>query len=230
MNSVMREEKKYLMNQLDYTKMSAFLADTLTPDPHNGATGYQIRSLYFDTIDDKDYYDKVHGFEMRRKIRLRIYDTKADFAMLEMKQKEGAYQKKRSLRLSRAHAEQISQAQYTSLLQYPEPFATECYAVLHQEQYRPKCMIEYRRLAFLAKENRIRITIDSNIAATETSINLYDPKLPLISVFNPFHSVLEVKFNGFLLTYIKDVLQIANYSEISVSKYCLARSFTLGTI
>lgn len=43
-------------------------------DKHNGAGGYRIRSLYFDTLDDNDYRDKLDGMELRRKIRLRNYD------------------------------------------------------------------------------------------------------------------------------------------------------------
>jgi hypothetical protein len=35
--------------------------------------------------------------------------------------------------------------------------------------------------------------------------------------------VLEVKFNGFLLGYIKELINSADKSELSVSKYVLAR-------
>ena len=36
--------------------------------------------------------------------------------------------------------------------------------------------------------------------------------------------VLEVKYNGFLLSYIKDMLSGAANGELSVSKYCLSRT------
>ena len=35
--------------------------------------------------------------------------------------------------------------------------------------------------------------------------------------------VLEIKYNGFLLSYIKDALRALDGSELSVSKYCLGR-------
>ena len=70
-------------------------------DPHNGISGYPVRSLYFDTLDDRDFHEKAAGVELRRKLRLRSYDPAADFAMLEMKQKQGASQLKRSLRVTR---------------------------------------------------------------------------------------------------------------------------------
>ena len=90
-------------------------------DEHGGAQGYRIRSLYFDTLNEGDFYDKVEGMELRRKIRLRIYDPDADFAMLEMKQKQGAYQKKRSLRMRRGDAQQLAAGHYSVLLTYSEP-------------------------------------------------------------------------------------------------------------
>ena len=93
--------------------------------------------------------------------------------------------------------------------------------------YRPKTIVEYRRKAFIAKENRIRITFDHQIRATETCWDLFSPALNLYPVLDAFNGVLEVKFNGFLLSYIKDLINGANRSELSVSKYCMARSATL---
>ena len=40
--------------------------------------GYMIRSLYFDSINDSDYYDKLNGEMNRKKIRLRIYDPNGE--------------------------------------------------------------------------------------------------------------------------------------------------------
>lgn len=193
-------------------------------DVHNGACGYIIRSLYFDTPFDEDAQAKEDGLELRRKIRLRIYDPNQDFAMLELKQKQGALQKKRSLRISRNDALELIQGNYGVLLNYPESFAVECYTIMMTRCYRPKVMIEYHRLAFIAKENRIRITLDTKIQASESCFDLFEPTLALVPVMDHFNGVLEVKYNGFLLSYIKDCLQLANRSEISISKYMLARN------
>ena len=227
MNEVYREEKKYLMNLLDMVQLSMLLESVMIQDVHNGAQGYRIRSLYFDTIDEKDYEEKLDGIEKRRKIRLRIYDPDNDFAMLEMKQKEGAYQKKRSLRLSREDAIEVSKGNYSCLLNYEDPFAIECYGLMQWQCYRPKTIVEYKRKAFIAKENRIRITFDSEIRATETNLDLFSPNLNMYPVLDMFNSVLEVKYNGFLLSYIKDLVNESNRSELSVSKYCLARSASM---
>ena len=198
------------------------LSQVMTEDPHNGVHGYVIRSLYFDTLYDGDYFEKLAGVETRRKIRLRIYDPNADFAMLEMKQKQGANQLKRSLSLSRSDAVALTKGDYSPLLSYKEPFAAECYALMRCRCYRPKAIVQYHRKAFIAKENKIRVTFDNQIAATESSFDLFSPTLNMNPVLDPYDVVLEVKFNGFLLDYIRRIINSIDRSELSVSKYVLA--------
>ena len=94
---------------------------------------------------------------------------------------------------------------------------------MQSEIYRPKTIVEYNRQAFIAKENKIRITFDNNIIATESDLDLFSPTLNTNPVFDKFLVVLEVKFNGFLLDYIRDLLANVDKSELSVSKYMLAR-------
>ena len=91
----LRMEKKYLLNLSERYAMDQKLSRVLREDSHNGTDGYVVRSLYFDTIDDSDFRDKEDGFEMRRKLRLRIYDVNADTAKLELKEKQGEMQRKR---------------------------------------------------------------------------------------------------------------------------------------
>ena len=227
MNEVFRQENKFLINSVDYMKLDRMLSSVLLEDPNNGPKGYKVRSLYFDTINEKDYEEKDAGVELRRKIRLRIYDPSNEFALLEMKQKEGAAQKKRSLKLKREDAILLTKGVYSPLLTYEDPFAAECYGLMNMMVYRPKTIVEYDRKAFIAKENKTRITLDSHIVATEASYDLFSNNLPMSSVLDDFNSVLEVKFNGFLLSYIKDILDMADRSPIAVSKYCLARKSTL---
>ena len=227
MNEVFRQEKKYLITQMDFFQISAVLQKVMLQDEHNGALGYKIRSLYFDTPDNSDYTEKIDGLEVRRKIRLRNYGPQNNFAMLEMKQKQGEAQKKRSLRMSREDANRLILCDYSVLKKYTEPFAAECFGLMQMRCYRPKTVVEYQRKAFIAKENKIRVTFDSNIVATETCYDIFSDSLAMYPVLDPFNLVLEIKFNGFMLSYIKDLINLADRSSLSVSKYCLARSAAL---
>lgn len=228
MNTVFRQEHKYLITLSDYKKYSQRFAQVLVQDSNNGIDGYSIRSLYFDSLNNQDFYQKEEGLEVRKKIRLRIYDTESKVAKLEMKQKQGKEQLKRSLNITKEDAILLSKGIYTPLLNYPQPFAAECFAVMNMEGYRPKTIVEYNRKAFMAKENKIRITFDTNIRSTESCMDLFSDQLCMYPVFDQFNVVLEVKYDGFLLSYIRDILNEIDKSAISVSKYCLGRSIGMG--
>ncbi len=224
MNEVLRREEKYLISLTDYYRLSRKLGRLMQADPHNRDEGYPVRSLYFDSLDDRDFSEKEDGVELRRKLRLRCYGPESDVATLEMKQKEGNLQLKRSVRLERDAAIRLTHGDYAPLLNCTEPFALECYALMQTHCYLPRSVVEYRRLAFMAEENNTRITFDHKIAATEANFDIFDPKLPLYPVFGQELAVLEVKYNGFLLSYIKDLLREVDGSTLSISKYIQSRS------
>ena len=79
-------------------------------------------------------------------------------------------------------AERLCRGDYRPLTQYDDPFAAECYGLLHCRCYRPKAVVEYLRQAYIARENHIRITLDSRITGTETSFDLFSRNLPQFPV------------------------------------------------
>lgn len=229
MRNVNRTEKKYLLDIPEALKLQNQLGKVMSGDPHNGAQGYSVRSLYFDTPHERDFAEKLFGLDPRRKVRIRTYmPNHNDFALLELKQKQGDFQQKRSLTVNREETAQLILGKYDFLLERQENFAKEMFALLTINAYRPRTIVEYDRTAFIAKENKIRITFDRNIRANEFNYSLFESNLPLAPVFDPFNVVLEVKYDGFLLSYIKTILNMANKSSLSVSKYCLARSTTMA--
>ena len=132
MLEVNRREFKYLVSPVQTAQIARRLERVMLPDPNNGADGYTVRSLYFDTLSDRDYTDKLNGYYQRRKIRLRSYGTDSTLK-LELKEKQGDYQRKRSLLLTRPEAEQMQHGQYGFLLARPEPLAQQLYTRLVTE-------------------------------------------------------------------------------------------------
>ena len=65
MRVVSRKEKKFLVDLAGAKKLEGILASVVAPDPHNGLQGYPIRSLYFDTLHDRDYAEKLMGTDPR---------------------------------------------------------------------------------------------------------------------------------------------------------------------
>ena len=116
-----------------------------------------------------------------------------------MKQKQGSNQLKRSLTISREHAEELMKGHYEVLLEYSDPFATECYGVLKTNCYIPKVIVEYKRMAFVFKENDTRITFDSNISASKLTGRFLEEYAGCFPVIHPGCVVMEVKYNNFPL-------------------------------
>lgn len=225
---VLRQEHKFSINEMQFWQYSAKMSQVLKKDANSGADGYMVRSLYFDTLGDSDYYTKIDGVDSRRKVRLRIYRPDSDFALLEMKQKQSVVQQKRSVKISRVDAMHLCNGDYTPLLKYDNPFALECYTLMESRGYLPKAIVQYQRNAFTANGNEIRITFDRRIVATESNFDIFSDKLCMYPVQDPFITVLEVKYNNFLYSYIKELMQRLEKSAIAASKYCMARSISLG--
>lgn len=224
LTSVLRTENKYLLAQTQYLSCKGRVASILRADTNNKSSGYLVRSLYFDTLDDSDYVDKMRGLENRRKLRLRIYHPDAAFAKLELKEKSGAYQRKRSLTVTRKQAERLVVGDFEVLGELDHPFAAEIRNLVACRIYRPKCILEYERCAFLHPVNRIRVTFDHNVRAGLVPQSFFQPKPSLCPVLPPDQVILEVKYDGFLFSYIKDTLDACDCSPVSVSKYCMART------
>lgn len=222
LRKVLRQERKFLLTAPQALKLETNLRSFLKEDPHNGERGYIVRSLYFDTILMRDYQEKLAGVEIRRKMRLRIYDMADDFALLEMKQKQGSSQLKRSLRITREHAKALCMGDYGPLKAYQDAFGAECYGIFKMHTYRSEVLLEYRRKAYVVPENDIRITLDSQVRAVKTNQDIYEEQPGMVPVLHPGFTVLEVKYNHFLLSYVKELLNTSNKSETAVSKYAMA--------
>lgn len=225
---VFRTEKKYVLNTIQASGIFSRLSMVMQGDLHNGTNAYMVRSLYFDTVYNDDYFEKMAGIERRRKIRLRIYDVNSPTAKLEIKEKQGANQLKRSLTVSREDAMELQKGNYEVLRNREEPLAKELFTLMTTRQYRPVCIVEYQRRAFMSYTNDIRITFDSKITSNEGNFSIFDKEMQTYPVF-PFNEmVLEVKYNGFLLSYIKDMVSCLDCEENAISKYCMARMYGLG--
>lgn len=223
--NVSRKELKYLINASQYGFISNVFDGVLIPDKNNGAFGYKIRSLYFDTPFNKDFYERVDGIENRKKIRLRTYDVDSPKVKLEVKRKFGTSQRKDSLVIDREDAQKLIECDYEVLLKYDNKVANTIYNIMKIDYYRPVVLIEYRRKAFIHTTNSIRITLDSEICSNEIQLDFFNKDAVLYPLFDYDTKVLEVKYDKFLYRWISDILASCDVKQQSVSKYSLSRSF-----
>ncbi len=227
--NVFRKEKKYVISLRIASQQFNLLKQVLHEDAHNGNDGYLVRSLYFDTIYNTDFEEKQEGLLNRKKIRLRSYSLKEPYVKLEMKEKFNDNQRKRSLLITKEEASRLIECDYSVLIKDKNnKFAEELYLEMSTKRYVPKCIVEYQRKAFIVPENDIRITFDSDLRATESNLDFFSNNLPLYPVGHPDDVTMEVKYNHFLFSYVKDLLDNCKKTQTSNSKYCRARSVSFG--
>lgn len=222
---VNRRELKFAISERDYVRLNKQLNQVLRPDPHNGEEGYTIRSLYFDSINEDDFYSKMDGEEVRKKIRLRIYHPTDKTAKLEIKRKMNINQRKETLSISKEDAEALINLDYSVLLKYDSPVAQAAYNMMTIDQYYPKVLIDYKRKAFIHDENNIRVTLDSDIRSNESDFNMFSEDVYTTPVYAHWHALLEVKFDGDFFNWITDTLVADDATFQSLSKYCVGRKF-----
>lgn len=218
MLSVLRSELKYWISYQDSLILQAELNELLMPDSYSEDGFYRVKSLYFDSLNQKDYVQKLDGVENRKKIRMRIYDEDTDTVKLECKHKSGALQHKESLLISREDAARYMEGDYGTLLDYEEELAWRLYSDMTLGCYRPVVVIEYERFAYMYGEYNTRITIDRHVRSSELSLDLFDKDLPWIHTVEDA-VILEVKFDGKLIEPIKRILAKYHLTNVSVSKY-----------
>lgn len=220
---VNRRELKYPIGEMDYYKVNELFKKVLTPDKNNKEYGYRIRSLYFDSINNCDYYSKMNGEEIRKKIRLRIYDTNTDTVKLEIKRKLNISQIKETVTISREDAIKLINKDYSVLLKYDNQTANSAYNIMTTDQYQPVVLVDYNRIAYIHNENNIRVTLDSDIRSNEFDFNMFSEDVIMTPIVDYYSALLEVKFDGELFCWISQALTGLDTTNQSLSKYCSSR-------
>jgi hypothetical protein len=75
MRSFNRFELKYLLHADSVDLLARDLAGPLRPDRHGHDGRYALTSLYYDSPDLVYYWAKVDALKVRRKLRIRHYET-----------------------------------------------------------------------------------------------------------------------------------------------------------
>ena len=224
-----RHELKYYITLGEYELLQRKLSLTMERDAFAKKNGgeYFIRSLYFDDRDDSAFREKLSGIDERDKFRIRIYDMRDDVIKLECKHKSNGYIKKQSIGLSRKEYEKLISGDRLFLLNRPEPFARRMYLEFAQRALKPAVIVDYTREAFVFPMEDVRVTFDKNVRTGLRSVDMFNAGIPTYPVIDDYGMVLEIKFNRFLPTYIRSLLQLEASQRSAISKYVLCRKFEL---
>jgi len=84
-----RHEWKHRISFCDTLSLRQRLRAVMEPDSHGEDGKYRVRSLYFDSPEDKALREKLDGVSRREKFRLRYYNGDLSTLHLEKKSKNG---------------------------------------------------------------------------------------------------------------------------------------------
>ena len=137
---------------------------------------------------------------------MRVYSPYDKTAKLEIKAKEGKYQKKVSIIVSREEAEQLIAGDFSCLSNKESEQAEHIRLTMEEGQYRPRVMVEYDRCAYYLPARDIRITFDYNAGASRVNFDIFSENICWTPLRPKSVGVLEVKFNGILFSYVENLL------------------------
>lgn len=216
-----RHELKFLVPDITLEKLRYRLSAVMEMDEHHHESSYGIRSLYFDDYDDKCLSENLAGTDNRYKYRIRLYDGNTDYINLEKKYKLRGMTKKVMELVS---ASQARECALSGCYEADTPLATELYASHLQSGMRPKCIVEYDRLAFVEPVGNVRITFDMNLRGSREVERFLDYSEDFtIPILPAGMHILEVKYDELLPRHILQLVDTNNLQRQSISKYALVR-------
>lgn len=172
-----RYEKKYLLNEAQYQRISALLREHMVPDKYNvDGKKYTISNIYFDTREDYLIRRSLEKPEYKEKLRLRSYGpvTEEDKIFLEIKKKNlELVNKRRTVMTLKEAREYLLEGKWPENGSSNPQILREIDYLLSHERVEPKVYLAYDRIAwFSPEETGMRVTIDSGIRARRTDVRL----------------------------------------------------------
>lgn len=226
-----RFEFKYFLTFEEFRDIRRRLApyvslDGFAKDSRSGF--YEVISLYYDSPKFYYYHEKQDGVRNRKKIRLRRYEVDGRStgpSFFEIKRKFDAVILKDRFLLDRD-----TEARFAATRRLPPQEAGrdanvariigEYDAERVRRSLEPKVLVRYRREPYLGCYNQnFRVTFDYHITACESD-HLYAGGVARDVLQDGV--IMELKFNGRLPRYIREVIESYSLERIAYSKYCRA--------
>ena len=221
-----RHELKYYLNTADYLIIKNRLSTIAGPDEHTDANGsYRIRSLYFETPDDKALLEKLYGVNEREKFRIRYYNNDTSFIRLEKKTKINNLTNKISASVTKDECEKLIAGDTEWMRESKNGLILELYAKMKYQLLRPKTLVDYMREPFVYRPGNVRVTFDTKISTGVNSTDLFSAKTPMIKTHGEPVIIMEVKYDNYLPEIIRSMVQVQNRRVTAFSKYAVARVF-----
>ena len=220
-----RHEWKHEISRADLFAIRQRLRAVAETDPHAVDGKYQIRSLYFDNLYDKALRENVDGVNLREKFRIRCYNGDTSFLVLEKKSKINGLGTKFSARLTAGEAQRIVDGDVDWMAEAADrPVVQELYCKMRSQGLRPTTIVDYTREPYIYRPGNVRVTFDYDIRTGLRRTDFLNPDCPTIPAGNA-PILLEVKWDSFLPSVIRDAVQTPGRRVTAFSKYAQCRIY-----
>ena len=219
-----RHEWKHELSYPDLLVLRSRLRAVMEPDPHAAEGKYHIRSLYFDTPSDKALREKLDGVNLREKFRIRIYERNTAVIHLEKKSKINGLGTKFSADITPEEAQRLLAGDLDWMMDPSRPLVEELYCKMRWQGLRPKTIVDYTREPFIFRPGNVRVTLDYDIRTGLSCTDFLDPDCVTVPAGNA-PILLEVKWDEFLPTVIRDAVSLPDRRAGSFSKYAQCRIY-----
>ena len=228
-----RFEFKYLVHQRRMADIIDAVGGYMVRDPHcDGARGYLVRSVYWDSPDRDFFWEKVEGFKFRRKLRFRWYEASGD-VYVEIKQRTDRTIQKRRVRWPAERARQVFDEGQDGGDRRWEPVVAESLVLIDLFRLMPAMGVAYRRLAFHGvHQPRLRLTFDTNVRYHRSTLGIGESFEDGMYVVDPRYAIMEIKFDDRVPRWLCRLAGSMDWQLVRLSKYCSAvdRAFFGGRL
>ncbi len=219
-----RHEWKHELNLSDLITIRQRLRAVAIADPHAKDGKYLIRSLYFDNLNDKALREKVDGVNMREKFRIRYYNHDTSFIHLEKKSKRSGLGTKYSAVLTAEEAQRIVDGDIGWMMDSGRELVQELYLKMRYQGLRPMTIVDYDREPFIYRPGNVRVTFDYNIRTGMRNTDFLNPDCITVPAGDA-PILMEVKWDEFLPSVIRDCVQVPGRRVMAFSKYAQCRVY-----
>ena len=220
----LRHEVKHEISRTDMLILRQRLRTVMKPDSHAVGGKYIIRSLYFDSFDDKALREKLDGVNIREKYRIRLYNYVPSLIHLERKFKNGGLGLKTAANLTVEQAQAIVNGDTEWMVKSTDEVISGFYNRMKNEGLRPKVIVDYTREPFVFAAGNVRVTLDYDIRTGLRCTDFLNPDCITVPIKDS-PCILEVKWDNFLPDFIRDAVQLDGRHSTAFSKYAAGRMY-----
>ena len=196
----------------------------MKPDSHAVNGRYEVRSLYFDNLDDKALREKLDGVLSREKFRIRMYNKDPATIRLERKYKYGGLGLKESAALTPEQAQAIVQGDVAWMCESSDELILGFYTRIRNEGLKAKVIVDYTREPFVFAPGNVRVTLDYDIRTGMSCTDFLDPDCVTVPIMDS-PCILEVKWDNFIPEVIQSIVQLEDRRGAAFSKYAASRMY-----